>query len=63
MSVSTYKQLNAKMDIKHITYFTDINGQKMAKNGVDVSARDIRFAHQLHSVSQELVCFPLQPLP
>ena len=44
MSVSIYKQLNAKMDFKQITYFTDINWQKMAKRGADVSARDIMFA-------------------
>ena len=37
MSVSIYKQLNAKMDFKQITYFTDINWQKMAKRGADVS--------------------------
>ena len=44
MSVSIYKQLNAKMEIKHITYFTDINWQKMDTRGADVSARDIMFA-------------------
>ena len=44
MSVSIYKQLNAKRDIKQITNFTDINWQKMAKRGADVSAIDIMFA-------------------
>ena len=44
MSVSIYKQLNAKMDFKQITYFTYINWQKMAKRGADVSERDIMFA-------------------
>ena len=44
MSVSIYKQLNAKMDFKQITYFTDINWQKMAKRDAEVSARDIMFA-------------------
>ena len=47
MSVGIYKQLNAKMDFKQITYFTDINLQKkMAKRGTDVSARDIMFSLQ-----------------
>ena len=40
-----YKQLDAKRDIKQINYFTDINWQKNAKRGADVSARDIMFAH------------------
>ena len=44
MPVSIYKQLNANMDFKQISYFTDINWQKMAKRGADVSARDIMFA-------------------
>ena len=44
MSVSIYKQLNAKMGFKQITYFTDNNCKKMAKRGADVSARDIMFA-------------------
>ena len=42
--MSIYKQLDAKMNIKQINYFTDINWQKMAKRGADVSARDIMFA-------------------
>ena len=45
MSGSLYTRLNAKMDFQQITYFTDINWQKMAKRGADVSARDIMFAH------------------
>ena len=44
-SVSIYKQLNAKRDLKQINYFSDINWQKMAERGADVSARDIMFAH------------------
>ena len=44
MSVSIYKQLNANMEFKQISYFTDINWQKMAKRGANVSARDIMFA-------------------
>ena len=43
-SMSIYKQINAKRDIKQINYFSDINWQKMAKRGADVSARDIMFA-------------------
>ena len=43
-SVNSYKQLNAKRDIKQINYFSDINWQKMAERGADVSARDIMFA-------------------
>ena len=31
MSVSLYKQLNAKVDFKQITYFTDIIWQKWLK--------------------------------
>ena len=46
MSVSIYKQLNAKLDFKHIIYFTYINWQKMAKMGADVSTRDIVFAQK-----------------
>ena len=41
MSVSIYKQLDAKRDIKQINYFADINWQKMAKRGADVFARDV----------------------
>ena len=44
MSVSIYNQLNAKMDFKQISYFTDIIWQKMAKRGADVSVRDEMFA-------------------
>ena len=44
MSVSIPKQLNAKMDFKPITYFTDINWQKTAKRGAHVSARYIMCA-------------------
>ena len=44
MSVSIYKQLNSKMDFKQITYFSDINWQKLATRGVYVLARDIMFA-------------------
>ena len=46
MSLSIYKQLDAKRDIKQINYLTDIHWQKMAKMGADLSARDIMFAHQ-----------------
>ena len=45
-SVSIYKQLNAKRDLKQINYFSDINWQKMAERGADVSARDIMFAQR-----------------
>ena len=44
MSVSIYKQLDAKRDIKQINYFADINWRKMAKRVAVVSARDILFA-------------------
>ena len=52
MSVSIYKQLNAKMDIKHITYFTDINWQKMAKRDAGAFVRYIMFAMMLHHKNQ-----------
>ena len=46
-SVSIYKQLDAKRDIKQINYFADINWRKMAKRVADVSARDIMFAKMI----------------
>ena len=48
--MNSYKQINAKRDIKQINYFSDINWQKLAERGKDVSARDIMFA-LLHVLS------------
>jgi hypothetical protein len=65
-SVSMYKQLNAKRDLKQINYLSDINWQKMAERGADVSARDIMFAHmktykitkfKYHSVPQHTTIY------
>ena len=44
MSVSLYRQLDAKRDVEQINYFADKNWHKMAKRGADVSAKGIMFA-------------------